>query len=254
MIDIPLAKPNQKFTLPKDYATKKKPTAAATTNRRGSVRAIVVIALILAAGYYYLTSEPPTERQPVSRELVVKPSSRPTPAPTARLTTAPASVAPSAAFQPLSSTASEPVASPEPQVRAPASLVPDNSLNEVEQSEREQAIAAFQFYQLTQETPQVVDVRPPSARGVPLIPETRQQQFTVQAASFRSQDEAIQLRAELLLAGISEARVDSLDGNTGVWYRVLMGPLDSRSRANAIARQLTNRGLRPLVRATDVTP
>ncbi len=257
--------------MPKDYAQKKSATPSQRQHRRGSIRALIVIALLLATGWFYSQKDPdssaktelasqgiglnfPSARQaaedaspPVNSEVTSTPNVQPSNTAGSNSTTTE-----TRAFEPLPSTrlnTSESVPSSD---KATERAADDPAIEEELYLTAAEALAAFQFYQLTQQTPEVVDVRPPSARNQPLIPEQRQQEFVVQAASFRNRQDADNLRAQLILAGIEEARVDRIDGSNGIWYRVVMGPMDSRSRANAIARQLRNRNMSPLVRAIDL--
>ena len=65
----------------------------------------------------------------------------------------------------------------------------------------------------------------------------KQKLLLLQAGSFREAEDADRLRAELLLLGL-EPNVEESHGETGRWYRVLLGPIASRS-AMARARGLT---------------
>ncbi len=61
--------------------------------------------------------------------------------------------------------------------------------------------------------------------------------YLLQAGSFRQQEDADRRRAELLMLGL-EPQVEQADGDTGRWYRVYLGPFDSRGEVNR-ARSLT---------------
>jgi cell division protein FtsN len=61
--------------------------------------------------------------------------------------------------------------------------------------------------------------------------------YLLQAGSFRQAEDADRRRAELLLLGL-QPRVEETNGSNGRWYRVLLGPFDSRSKM-AAARSLT---------------
>ena len=62
-------------------------------------------------------------------------------------------------------------------------------------------------------------------------------QYLLQVGSFRQQAEADRRRGELALLGL-EATVELGDGDNGRWYRVYLGPFESRSKM-ARARSLT---------------
>ncbi|MFN2287468.1 MAG: SPOR domain-containing protein [Chromatocurvus sp.] len=61
--------------------------------------------------------------------------------------------------------------------------------------------------------------------------------YLLQAGSFRQAEDADRRRAELLLLGL-EPDVEETSGNNGRWFRVMVGPFDSRSKM-AAARSLT---------------
>ena len=62
-------------------------------------------------------------------------------------------------------------------------------------------------------------------------------QFILQAGSFRAEKDADRRRGELALLGL-EATIELTRGSNGVWYRVYLGPFESRS-AMAKARSMT---------------
>ena len=62
-------------------------------------------------------------------------------------------------------------------------------------------------------------------------------QYILQAGSFKNESDADRRRGELALLGL-EATVERTTGSNGVWYRVYMGPFESRSQM-AKARSLT---------------
>ena len=59
----------------------------------------------------------------------------------------------------------------------------------------------------------------------------------LQAGSFRQREDADRRRAELLLLGL-EPRVEESKGDNGRWFRVYLGPFESRSKMSK-ARSLT---------------
>lgn len=61
--------------------------------------------------------------------------------------------------------------------------------------------------------------------------------YLLQAGSFRQREDADRRRAELLLLGL-EPRVEESRGDNGRWFRVYLGPFDSRSTMTK-ARSLT---------------
>lgn len=60
--------------------------------------------------------------------------------------------------------------------------------------------------------------------------------YLLQAGSFRQREDADRRRAELLLLGL-EPRIEESTADNGHWFRVFLGPFDSRSKM-ARARSL----------------
>ena len=60
--------------------------------------------------------------------------------------------------------------------------------------------------------------------------------FSIQAASFRNEDEADRLRASLLLKNIP-ATVDRSVVSGATWYRVRVGPFENLREAQAYRRE-----------------
>jgi cell division protein FtsN len=92
----------------------------------------------------------------------------------------------------------------------------------------------FDFYTLLPE--QRVDVEV-DAEAIAKARSRPNEQFLLQAGSFKQADDADRRRAELILLGL-EAHVEETSGDNGRWYRVYIGPFASRSRL-ARARSLT---------------
>lgn len=117
---------------------------------------------------------------------------------------------------------SEPVASGGGRVNAPPS-------GSAEQQPR------FDFFEMLPQQRIEVDVAPGD------LPTSRDRSdgstYLLQAGSFRHAADADRRRAELLLLGL-EPRVEETNGSNGRWFRVLVGPFDSRSKM-AAARSLT---------------
>ena len=61
--------------------------------------------------------------------------------------------------------------------------------------------------------------------------------YLLQAGSFRQLADADRRRAELLLLGL-EPNIEETSGDNGRWYRVYVGPFDSRAKVSR-ARSLT---------------
>lgn len=82
---------------------------------------------------------------------------------------------------------------------------------------------------------------------VPTIVEPREQvQYFLQAASFRSQDDANRARAELLLLNL-EATVTEFQNNGQIWHRIIVGPYEGQSRVSKAQTTLLENGYGGLV-------
>ncbi|EAQ97409.2 SPOR domain-containing protein [Congregibacter litoralis] len=93
----------------------------------------------------------------------------------------------------------------------------------------------YEFFEVLPNQEITVDVDPAD------LPKPRSastgKQFLLQAGSFRQAADADRRRGELLLLGLNP-RVEDTQGDTGRWFRVVLGPFESRS-AMAKARSLT---------------
>ena len=93
----------------------------------------------------------------------------------------------------------------------------------------------YEFFEVLPNQEMTVDVDPAD------IPKPRSagtgKQYLLQAGSFRQAADADRRRGELLLLGLAP-RVEDTQGDTGRWFRVVLGPFDSRS-AMAKARSMT---------------
>ena len=95
----------------------------------------------------------------------------------------------------------------------------------------------FDFYTLLPEATIEVEVPPEEIAQPRATVSASSERYLLQAGSFRQQEDAERRRAELLLLGL-EPRVEETSGDNGRWYRVYLGPFDSRSKM-AKARSLT---------------
>ncbi|EJI85078.1 sporulation related protein [Alishewanella aestuarii B11] len=119
--------------------------------------------------------------------------------------------------QPVSS--SQPAAAP---VKAPAK----DELPPKPQSEPYQYIKELENREITVEVPE-------QQRSVPAV---------LQCGSFRQQGQAEQMKAQIAFAGIT-ADVRRTEGSNGVWFRVVVGPYESRRAATADMNRLRQMGI-----------
>ena len=107
----------------------------------------------------------------------------------------------------------------------------------------------FDFYtNLTQETIDEVqdtvepaaDVRkPPTATELP-------EPYLLQAGSFRQHDDAERRRAQLLLLGL-EPVIEEISSSNGIWFRVYLGPFESRELMVRARGLTTNQNIETLL-------
>ena len=93
----------------------------------------------------------------------------------------------------------------------------------------------FDFYTLLPE--QKVEVEVDEAEIAAARSQRANDEYLLQAGSFKLAEDADRRRAELLLLGL-EAHVEDTTGDNGRWFRVYIGPFESRSKL-AKARSLT---------------
>jgi len=93
----------------------------------------------------------------------------------------------------------------------------------------------FDFYTLLPEQTIDVEMDPGETAA---SPRTRSSEYyLLQAGSFKQREDADRRRAQLLLLGL-DPKIEETNGDNGRWYRVYLGPFQSRSKLNK-ARGLT---------------
>ena len=84
------------------------------------------------------------------------------------------------------------------------------------------------------------DVRkPPTATELP-------EPYLLQAGSFRQHDDAERRRAQLLLLGL-EPIIEEISGSNGIWFRVYLGPFESRELMVRARGLTTNQNIETLL-------
>ena len=94
---------------------------------------------------------------------------------------------------------------------------------------------AFDFYELLPE--QTVEINVDKADIAAARVNETMDRYLLQAGSFKLAKDADRRRGELILLGL-DANVEEIKGDNGRWFRVYIGPFESRSRL-AKARSLT---------------
>lgn len=114
--------------------------------------------------------------------------------------------------------------------------------NKKPSQENESAKADYDFYRLLEEQKVVV----PKVDAYKSTPKEQvDYQYRLQAASFRSKDDAENLRASLILEGM-QAYIQSTEVKGSTWHRIFVGPFDNRSNMNKVQDKLAARGISPL--------
>ena len=94
----------------------------------------------------------------------------------------------------------------------------------------------FDFYTLLPERSVERTVAVPADTATPQNTKTVEF-YLLQAGSFKQREDADRRRAELLLLGL-DPNIEETNGDNGRWYRVYLGPFQSRTKLNK-ARSLT---------------
>lgn len=98
----------------------------------------------------------------------------------------------------------------------------------------------FEFDDLLKNSSVVADPEP--YRSEPDDPAAADEQILLQAASFRSREDAERLRAALLLMELPAATSD-ISLSTGHWYRVTVGPFDTEVKAQRALTRLREKDI-----------
>lgn len=96
----------------------------------------------------------------------------------------------------------------------------------------------FEFYQILQDS----EVDTSHVDAYQYTPRGEQDfYYMIQAASFRNTEDADRLRAKLILSGMVEANIRKTMGKGDQpWYRVVLGPYESRSKMNRAEDKLVS--------------
>lgn len=99
---------------------------------------------------------------------------------------------------------------------------------------------AFEFYKLLKndEVPITLPELPKPGERESVIPgdpptvPPAGQRWMIQVASFSQVSDADRLRAELIINGLTETHLNTVELERGTYHRVMVGPFDNRSRLN----------------------
>ena len=102
----------------------------------------------------------------------------------------------------------------------------------------------FKFYDMLPES----EVVPPTVEEYTPSPATQDFRYLVQAGSFRTAEDAERQRAQIAFQGLKTKVSQITTGEGKTWYRVNVGPFDSRSQMNSAVDKLVTINIQPLVR------
>jgi cell division protein FtsN len=116
----------------------------------------------------------------------------------------------------------------------------DSEPNQSAQNTGQSTTSDFQFYTLLNEMEVPVPTTSENSR-----PET-ENIYWLQAGSFRSEADADELRAMLLLQNL-EARISDVISQDVLWHRVMVGPFASRTQMASARQALVESQIQPLL-------
>ncbi len=109
----------------------------------------------------------------------------------------------------------------------------------------EEAKDGFSFYKMLPES-EVVPTKVEAYKSTPKSAKNHSR-YLLQAGSFRNATDADGLRAKLILLGMPNVTTSKVTSSSGSkWYRVRVGPFDSRSKLNKAQDKLVRMRLQPL--------
>lgn len=112
-------------------------------------------------------------------------------------------------------------------------------------------VVALRQRELLEDSEEIIaNLRPDdSAADTPSESEQPAGQFVIQVASFSNSGDAENLRATLILEGLTSAHVTRADlGEQGIFHRVMIGPVQGTQETQQIGNRLQDMGLQGLVR------
>ena len=119
----------------------------------------------------------------------------------------------------------------------PAEVATGESAASAEEAQEAAPRPRFDFYTLLPEQTIDVEVDPAEVTAPREGASATREVYVLQAGSFRQREDADRRRAELLLLGL-QPEIEETSGDNGRWFRVYLGPFDSRSKMSK-ARSLT---------------
>jgi cell division protein FtsN len=105
----------------------------------------------------------------------------------------------------------------------------------------DEAETEFEFFRLLPESEVVLPENEAAAGGGSATP----REYTIQAGSFRTQEDADRLQARLALLNMEATIQPAIVGNQ-IYYRVVIGPLSERAEINRVLRRLRDERIESL--------
>ncbi len=108
----------------------------------------------------------------------------------------------------------------------------------------------FEFYRMLPES----EVETANVDAYTSTPKDAKSQhsYILQAGSFQRASDAEQLRARLILEGLTDAHTRQVTNSNGsIWYQVRVGPFNNRSRLNKAQDRLVRMNIQPLQKRVD---
>ncbi|WP_370280543.1 SPOR domain-containing protein [Pontibacterium sp.] len=140
-------------------------------------------------------------------------------------------------------TVSKPTPKPKTEAK-PAAKVQEKSKPAPQPQQTAKDEKRFEFYEMLPKS-EVTTSDPTVYKSTPKTA-VAQQQYLLQAGSFRSAQDADRMRAQLILLGLPNVRSEKTTSGNGIWYRVRTGPFKNRTELSAATNKLAKQNIFPL--------
>lgn len=140
-------------------------------------------------------------------------------------------------------TASKPIPKPKA-VAKPAAKVQEKPKPAPQPQQATKDEKRFEFYEMLPKS-KVTTSDPTAYKSTPKTA-VAEQQYLLQAGSFRNAQDADRMRAQLILLGLPNVRSEKTSSSNGTWYRVRTGPFKNRTALSAATNKLAKQNIFPL--------
>jgi len=114
------------------------------------------------------------------------------------------------------------------------------------QKEKDKPKPSFDFYYILPELEVAVPEQELARKSSTKQADDEKIDYILQAGSFRSHEQADQLKAKLALKGIT-ANIQTVNVNSQTWHRVRIGPIRSMSTLTQTRKRLRDNGIQAIV-------